>query len=860
MKREKLKHISLIIVLILSQCGSEILAQGPTSHWFIGGYTGLKFENHSPGLFSGFNLNSNAAVAAISDKEGNLMYYARPNLIMNREHDTLQGAVGLLGSFFSTQGALFVPNPTNASITYFIHGNSINDDTNLHYSVIRTSITNPNGFILPTEKNIPLNLLGLQATSKLTAVHHSNGRDVWLITRVFRSDSLAAFLVTEDGVSQNPVFSNSPAVDTSFAFRGQLKASPDGKLLAEAFLHTPSGIDPTNGFHQFNNTTGEVTNSEYYHDSVRTSYGVEFSANSRYAYFAQDPSSNSVNLSDTNLCRFDLSVIDSTSIANSKISVGDTGRNTRPLQIGIDKKIYSTDNGIFTSGRIEAVANASYPISSYLPNVFTNLPINTGGLPDFIQSFFRPAYFDYKSACFGDTTEFISQTVGEDSLKWNFGDPSSGAANFSIEKYPKHVYDQAGEYNVTLTVFSDGSADTFSRLIEIKPFIQGLNLSNDSVCYSSPITLNYNSNQSWTNHVWMDSLFQDTFLISDTGTYWFTIWNECDTLNDTLRVTNDPGIRLNINDTNICAPASFDVTPHLDSATSWLWNDGDSNSLFKQVQQDSGEITFWLEASNACGTVSDTATIMFIPQPELSWFDDSLLCDRDEPFVLQVSDARWEYVLQDPDLDTLDPWFISKSGNHILTVLNECDTIVKSAYLSPSQIIKKRIPESVELCKGEEVLIDAYWPSSIYQWSVNSIIDRGLVDSSVVIEFSEELQTVEVQIINSPCNLKLRTLINPAPSDSCERCVFYIPNVFSPNGDGINDLLRISNTCSYQDFSFSVYNRWGQLVHKSNQSIPVWDGSIIGEFAVESTYFIIVEYIDEGGQESSLRTVISLVR
>jgi gliding motility-associated-like protein len=70
---------------------------------------------------------------------------------------------------------------------------------------------------------------------------------------------------------------------------------------------------------------------------------------------------------------------------------------------------------------------------------------------------------------------------------------------------------------------------------------------------------------------------------------------------------------------------------------------------------------------------------------------------------------------------------------------------------------------------------------------------------------------------------------------SSAECLVYIPNVFSPNGDGINDNFGIENmeTTDIQDIELSIYDRWGSLVfhQKSNghpPSIDSWDGSFHG--------------------------------
>ena len=55
-------------------------------------------------------------------------------------------------------------------------------------------------------------------------------------------------------------------------------------------------------------------------------------------------------------------------------------------------------------------------------------------------------------------------------------------------------------------------------------------------------------------------------------------------------------------------------------------------------------------------------------------------------------------------------------------------------------------------------------------------------------------------------------------------CEVYIPNAFTPNGDGLNDLFKVMVGGDLTDFQMQVYNRWGQLVFESKQISKGWNG------------------------------------
>ena len=67
-----------------------------------------------------------------------------------------------------------------------------------------------------------------------------------------------------------------------------------------------------------------------------------------------------------------------------------------------------------------------------------------------------------------------------------------------------------------------------------------------------------------------------------------------------------------------------------------------------------------------------------------------------------------------------------------------------------------------------------------------------------------------------------------------------IPNVFTPNGDGVNDSLTI--TGSSKDFNVKIFNRWGQMVYDKADNDKPWDGKRNGEYVSPGVYYYIIKF------------------
>ena len=68
-----------------------------------------------------------------------------------------------------------------------------------------------------------------------------------------------------------------------------------------------------------------------------------------------------------------------------------------------------------------------------------------------------------------------------------------------------------------------------------------------------------------------------------------------------------------------------------------------------------------------------------------------------------------------------------------------------------------------------------------------------------------------------------------------------IPNIFSPNGDGIHDRWVIEYLESYPGCVVQIFNRYGQLVQKFVNYTTPWDGKINGKDAPVGTYYYIID-------------------
>ena len=117
-------------------------------------------------------------------------------------------------------------------------------------------------------------------------------------------------------------------------------------------------------------------------------------------------------------------------------------------------------------------------------------------------------------------------------------------------------------------------------------------------------------------------------------------------------------------------------------------------------------------------------------------------------------------------------------------------------------------------------------------------------------------------IINSSCGIDtlFKTLAITSCDSTIDVCELSIANVFTPNGDGINDKFYPLTKCTTEQYEFFIYNRWGQLVYKTTNQTDKWDGKYREEDCSEGVYMYLIRYKYPTQPAKNVYGSISLLR
>lgn len=456
---------------------NQTYSQGIANKWYFGSGAGLDFTTGNPVGTNG-QVNTYEGSASICDANGALLFYTDGLTVWDHANQPMPNGTNLAGDPSSTQSALIVKKPLSNNIYYVFTVDNQGGPDGLRLTEVDMSLNNGSGDVT-ANKNI---LLQDSTTERLTAVKHCNGKDIWVITHDFGSNTFRSFLVTNAGVSMTPVLSSAGSVYGAVMLNascvGYMKASPNGKQLAIANY----GQDYFELF-DFDSSTGTVSNPMQV--NMNDPYGLEFSPDGTKLYVA--------GVFLPNIMQYDLSSANAAAIAASGTAVG-TSTAPGALQLGPDGKIYIVQYMCTWIDAIGSPNNAGAACGFLSHAVALYASSGQIGLPNFTPYEFAapsvPAVVSSSVNCLN--ASFSCAVQGNSaitSVTWCFGDPASGSANTCVSANPTHTFTTPGNYTVQAIVNYACSADTVYYTVNIPNCSLHVNVDGGSICPGSCFTL-----------------------------------------------------------------------------------------------------------------------------------------------------------------------------------------------------------------------------------------------------------------------------------------------------------------------------------------------------------------------------------
>jgi gliding motility-associated-like protein len=201
------------------------------------------------------------------------------------------------------------------------------------------------------------------------------------------------------------------------------------------------------------------------------------------------------------------------------------------------------------------------------------------------------------------------------------------------------------------------------------------------------------------------------------------------------------------------------------------------------------------------------------------------------------------------------------SGDQIMTAIdaNGCEIEQVITLVDPAETGIDIVPDSSNIPLGGNVQLTTYITTNAdanvtYSWQPSYALDCDDCAAPVASPLYTTVYIVEMTDA-AGCKTSDTTIVDV--NDKTK--LYYIPNAFSPNGDGYNDVFYIYGK-AISSVNFSIFDRWGEKVFESNDLGSGWDGVFKGTFMQPGVFVYYAELYFENGDKVEEKGSITLLR
>ena len=508
-----------------------------------------------------------------------------------------------------------------------------------------------------------------------------------------------------------------------------------------------------------------------------------------------------------------------------------------------------------------------------------------------------------------DTVKFIDKSLKAKSYSWDFGDPTTDG-DTSSDLNPTYVYPGNGDYVVKLKVQNQICEDDYSFKVRIRSK-KTFELGPDIILCDDPEYYLDTRTPDATKVIWNTGYKHRQYLVKDTGLYIATVFYDKCIYSDSVHIGRNPVSMTPLPDSLFCYENEIDVVAEIkDEGFRYRWLTGNPLDTTTSLHiTKKGNYSYLVYNQNCAKT--DTFRFWVATPPNV---EDTTICND---FIYKVDAGKLEqgsYLWS--NLSTQRETQFTKPGtNWIRTKQRHC--VFSDTFTIFNPVVVVELPDDEHFCDQVDIDLDAGPGKVLYEWSfdensrkvhinfagviwVKATDEYGCFDSDTIVLTMTQSPHIDLGDDTTVCVSTPVTLSVPDfyqsytwSTGNTENsltalkegayfitvvdefgCIgtdslnvfhdpdilpneLFVPNAFSPNNDGLNDLFPYSKPMPYLGYFVAVYDRWGEKVFDSRESQSQnWDGIYKGQIAPNQAFIYIIEYI---GCDGTLRTRMGTV-
>lgn len=422
--------------------------------------------------------------------------------------------------------------------------------------------------------------------------------------------------------------------------------------------------------------------------------------------------------------------------------------------------------------------------------------------------------------CAGDTVEISSGFEASSDHEWSTNETAT-----AIE------VSDAGVVSLELTT-PEGCVETD----DVEVFLQALPIVDLGVdpglCEGEVYQLD--AGNPGLSHEWSTNDVGQFLEVNESGTYNVTVTDNFNCVGEgSVALVFHPNPSVDLPDQASICEGDNVILDAGNPGMSFLWNTTDTTQTIETNVTGTYSVIVTNEF-NCAGT--DASTLVVNNYPIVDLGSDLVACDG-ETIALDAGNPGMLYSWS--NAENTQQVTVTESDLYLVEVNNQGCISSDEVYVQFNPLPLDPMPNDTILCFDDAphgLLVNGQNPGATFLWSNGETDRENFIDQPGV-------SSVTITTPNG-CSQTFSVTVD----EICNGDFLYIPNAFTPNGDGLNDAFEIDGS-RMASMKVTIWNRWGEMIFQSEDKKPVWNGSYNGgEYYVESevyVYQVDYQYFDE---------------
>ncbi len=376
-----------------------------------------------------------------------------------------------------------------------------------------------------------------------------------------------------------------------------------------------------------------------------------------------------------------------------------------------------------------------------------------------------------------------------------------------------------------------------------------------------------------TSYTWSNGKIGASIYVSVAGNYFVTATNSngchVNSIPVIVTVINSNSMISVTGATSFCDGNSVTLSSVYSTGNQWYFNSqplpGETNSVLTASDAGYYKVAIW-QGNN--WLYSDSILVTVYPAAQYPAVNDTNVCRNASVTVTANGSDNYKWYT-DQTGNTL------ASPNNILTISQVlgpqtyyveatnffgCSTVDRldvNIGLLPSPQLAFQPSTQASQGMFTTNFINTSVDADMYSWTFGDTINNTSTDVNPVHIYTVSgnyLISLYAENTSTGCSDTISRLINVVGNNN-----LFIPTTFTPNGDGKNDLFRVRGDHFTME-EMLIYDQWGKLLYRTDNSRPNWDGRIGGDVVQNGTYVYRIQIVNDNNISSILTGSITLIK